>query len=77
MRWLSQQQGVVRYNCADSLDRTNAASYFGAVQALAEQCSRLGLQVDTTLARATLPGATPLYRRVYSVHVNTHGHHPL
>ena len=24
---------MVRYNCADSLDRTNAASYFGAVQA--------------------------------------------
>lgn len=23
---------MVRYNCADSLDRTNAASYFGAVQ---------------------------------------------
>lgn len=56
MRWLSQQRGVVRYNCADSLDRTNAASYFGAVQALAEQCARLGLQVDATLARTTLPG---------------------
>lgn len=26
------QQGVLRYNCADSLDRTNAASYFAAVQ---------------------------------------------
>ena len=32
MRWQSQQQGLERYNCADSLDRTNAASYFGAVQ---------------------------------------------
>ena len=31
-RWRSQQCGVVRYNCADSLDRTNAASYFAAVQ---------------------------------------------
>ncbi len=31
-RWSSRQCGVVRYNCADSLDRTNAASYFGAVQ---------------------------------------------
>ena len=30
--WQSQQQGMVRYNCADSLDRTNAASYFAAVQ---------------------------------------------
>lgn len=31
-RWVRQQQGVLRYNCADSLDRTNAASYFAAVQ---------------------------------------------
>ena len=30
--WRSRQKGVVRYNCADSLDRTNAASYFAAVQ---------------------------------------------
>lgn len=30
--WQSQQRGIVRYNCADSLDRTNAASYFAAVQ---------------------------------------------
>jgi len=30
--WRSQQRGIVRYNCADSLDRTNAASYFAAVQ---------------------------------------------
>ena len=30
--WRSKQKGVVRYNCADSLDRTNAASYFAAVQ---------------------------------------------
>lgn len=31
-RWRSRQAGVLRYNCADSLDRTNAASYFAAVQ---------------------------------------------
>ena len=30
--WHTQQCGVIRYNCADSLDRTNAASYFAAVQ---------------------------------------------
>ena len=29
-----QQHGIIRYNCADSLDRTNAASYFGAVQVI-------------------------------------------
>ncbi|CAN6468275.1 unnamed protein product [Victoria cruziana] len=38
----SFQHGVIRYNCADSLDRTNAASYFGALQVLVEQCRRLG-----------------------------------
>ena len=31
-RWQRRQQGVLRYNCADSLDRTNAASNFAAVQ---------------------------------------------
>ena len=28
MRWRAQQRGVVRFNCADSLDRTNAATCF-------------------------------------------------
>ena len=31
-RWFRQQRGIMRYNCADSLDRTNVASFFGAVQ---------------------------------------------
>lgn len=30
--WFRQQKGVTRYNCADSLDRTNVGSFFGAVQ---------------------------------------------
>ena len=30
--WQQRQAGLLRYNCADSLDRTNAASYFIAVQ---------------------------------------------
>ena len=41
--WTSQQAGLARFNCADSLDRTNAASYFAGVQALAEAVGRLGL----------------------------------
>ncbi|KAF5842707.1 SacI homology domain-containing protein [Dunaliella salina] len=32
VRWLLQQRGLARYNCADSLDRTNVGSFFGAVQ---------------------------------------------
>lgn len=44
------QNGIIRYNCADSLDRTNAASYFGALQVFTEQCRRLGISLDTDLA---------------------------
>ncbi|KAK1320830.1 putative phosphoinositide phosphatase SAC9 [Acorus calamus] len=43
----SVQNGVIRFNCADSLDRTNAASYFGALQVFVEQCRRLGISLDT------------------------------
>eukprot|EP00983_Pelagomonas_calceolata_P036333 1133533-Pelagomonas_calceolata.AAC.9 len=32
VKWLQQQRGLARYNCADSLDRTNVGSFFGAVQ---------------------------------------------
>ncbi|KAL5731238.1 putative phosphoinositide phosphatase sac9 [Ranunculus cassubicifolius] len=46
----SHQNGVIRFNCADSLDRTNAASYFGALQVFVEQCRRLGVSLDTDLA---------------------------
>jgi hypothetical protein len=42
----SVQNGVIRFNCADSLDRTNAASYFGALQIFVEQCSRLNISLD-------------------------------
>ncbi|KAK9058388.1 hypothetical protein SSX86_023230 [Deinandra increscens subsp. villosa] len=44
------QNGIIRYNCADSLDRTNAASYFGALQVFTEQCKRLGIILDNDLA---------------------------
>jgi hypothetical protein len=40
------QRGLVRYNCADSLDRTNLASFFGALQVLLEQGKRLGLALE-------------------------------
>ncbi|GLT40145.1 hypothetical protein SLA2020_143000 [Shorea laevis] len=46
----SHQNGVIRFNCADSLDRTNAASYFGALQVFVEQCRRLGISLDSDLA---------------------------
>ncbi|GFH22720.1 predicted protein, partial [Haematococcus lacustris] len=31
-KWFRQQRGVARYNCADSLDRTNVGSFYGATQ---------------------------------------------
>ncbi|KAI5078715.1 hypothetical protein GOP47_0006386 [Adiantum capillus-veneris] len=43
----STQKGVMRFNCADSLDRTNAASYFSALQVLVEQCRQLGLFLNS------------------------------
>lgn len=46
----SHQNGVLRFNCADSLDRTNAASYFGALQVFVEQCRRLGISLDSDIA---------------------------
>ncbi|GLT56600.1 hypothetical protein SLA2020_296310 [Shorea laevis] len=46
----SHQHGIIRFNCADSLDRTNAASYFGALQVFVEQCRRLGISLDSDLA---------------------------
>jgi hypothetical protein len=50
-----QQRGLCRYNCADSLDRTNVASFFAAVQVFAEQCRALG--VAAAVGGAPAPGA--------------------
>ena len=49
-----RQHGVLRYNCADSLDRTNLAGFFVAVQVLTEQCSSLGVDVFNAEANAGL-----------------------
>lgn len=46
----THQNGVIRFNCADSLDRTNAASYFGSLQAFVEQCRRLGISLDSDIS---------------------------
>eukprot|EP00198_Chlamydomonas_reinhardtii_P010960 XP_001700297.1 predicted protein [Chlamydomonas reinhardtii] len=46
--WLRQQRGVTRYNCADSLDRTNVGSFFGAVQVMIEQCRELDIAIART-----------------------------
>ena len=50
----SWQRGLLRYNCADSLDRTNLAGFFVASQVLTEQCSELGLSVFNANANAGL-----------------------
>ena len=48
----SYQRGVLRYNCADSLDRTNLASYFAAVQVLVEQCRLLDLEIVDKIVKS-------------------------
>lgn len=40
-----RQNQVLRYNCADSLDRTNVASFFSIVPVLLEQCRTLKLDL--------------------------------
>lgn len=50
----TSQKGILRFNCADSLDRTNAASYFIAVQVLAEQCQRIGHSIDIDFGLSSL-----------------------
>ena len=53
MRWTSRQTSLLRFNCADSLDRTNAASYFAAVQVSRPFCavtSILSLGMGTSCA---------------------------
>ncbi|KAK3264551.1 hypothetical protein CYMTET_26722, partial [Cymbomonas tetramitiformis] len=55
----SRQRGMLRYNCADSLDRTNLASYFGSVQILVEQCRRAGVHIETAVRGGPrTPGGT-------------------
>ncbi|KAJ6247804.1 phosphoinositide phosphatase sac9-related [Anaeramoeba flamelloides] len=44
--FVNQQKGVLRYNCADSLDRTNVATFFISIQVVTEMCSRLGIGLN-------------------------------
>ena len=68
------QRGVLRYNCADSLDRTNLASYFAAVQVLVEQCGLLGLEVVSDVSNdPDGAGANPATSAVASASAATYG----
>ena len=64
MKTLRKQAGVLRYNCADSLDRTNLAGFFVAVQLLAEQTKRLGLANVLTDPESTSLQSTKLMEKV-------------
>jgi hypothetical protein len=46
-RMVCKQEGVLRFSCRNSLNRTNVASFLGIVQVLMEQCLRLGLPLDS------------------------------
>ncbi|KAG1680617.1 hypothetical protein FOA52_015066 [Chlamydomonas sp. UWO 241] len=54
-----EQRGLMRYNCADSLDRTNVSSFFGAVQVLVEQCRELGLSIVSAPPPPPAGGSPP------------------
>jgi hypothetical protein len=53
MRWSAQQAGVLRFNCADSLDRTNAATCFAMLPVLQEQLRTLGIPLECSVPPAT------------------------
>ena len=65
MQWQSQQKGVLRINCADSLDRTNAASCFGMLPALQEGLRLIGVQLDVG---STAPATAALLRSRQTTH---------
>ena len=58
MRWSGQQSGLLRFNCADSLDRTNAATCFAMLPVLQEQLRMLGVVLECNSA----PAAAALLR---------------
>lgn len=58
MRWSGQQSGLLRFNCADSLDRTNAATCFAMLPVLQEQLRMLGVVLECNSA----PAAAALVR---------------
>mmetsp|Transcript_2253 Transcript_2253/g.7898 ORF Transcript_2253/g.7898 Transcript_2253/m.7898 type:complete len:678 (+) Transcript_2253:1549-3582(+) len=53
------QSGMLRFNCADSLDRTNVASFFAALQVLLRQCGHLGIiiEADTSATQGENSGS--------------------
>jgi hypothetical protein len=53
MRWSAQQSGLLRFNCADSLDRTNAATCFAMLPVLQEQLRVLGVPLECAPLPAT------------------------
>lgn len=46
-----KQTGVVRTNCADSLDRTNIVIFFICYQVIAEMCNELNLPILESIAQ--------------------------
>ena len=45
MKLWKKQNGILRVNCADSLDRTNLICFFNSIQVVAEQCRQLGVSL--------------------------------
>lgn len=71
VHWLKQQRGVTRYNCADSLDRTNVGSFFGAVQVLVEQCRELDVAIAATSVGAASIARQAMLKRQAALAAST------
>jgi len=69
MQWLQRQNGLLRFNCADSLDRTNAATCFAMLPVLQEGLRLLGIPLDTAFA----PAAAPVQRLPLNPTLETKG----
>lgn len=69
--WMRQQRGIARYNCADSLDRTNVGSFFGALQVFIEQCRELDIAIAKVRRSPEPPSSGPAAKRDSAMRPNT------
>lgn len=73
VHWLRQQKGVMRYNCADSLDRTNVGSFFGAVQVRPHGAGPQGQAIGEAAQAGLAPEGRGLRGRMHTMSVCAEG----
>ncbi len=72
MRWIQRQRGLLRYNCADSLDRTSAATCFAMLPVLQEGLRLLGINLENTTTNASPLRAGATHLASSSSHLSLH-----